>query len=199
MTLVNGLAQPGAAWRFALAILVTLVGGSTAMAASFNCKPYVKSGKCPEAAICQNADLSLADDTMTALYAQVLAAIPKAGRNGFRAGHREALKERDACGCDHGCLSAWHAATNKSYVEQTAVTSGPCPKGEIMIDGQCMPPEDAEGFCGPGYRPEGGTCVQGYKAPQDGAKLPSWQIEAIRKGCAQGMAWSKAEGCHEND
>ena len=183
----------------ALTFVALVLGCANTFAASFDCKPYIKSGKCPEVTICQNDDLSLADETMAALFAQVLASTPKANRNNFRDGHREAMRERDACGCDHGCLSAWHAATSKSYVDQTAIVSGPCPKGEIMIDDQCMPPEDAEGFCGPGYRPEGEHCVQGYKPPGDGGKLPAWQIEAIRKGCAQGLAWSKAEGCHEND
>jgi hypothetical protein len=28
---------------------------------------------------------------------------------------------------------------------------------------------------------------------------PSWQIEAIKKGCKPGLAWSPQEGCHEND
>lgn len=30
-------------------------------------------------------------------------------------------------------------------------------------------------------------------------KRPSWQIQAIRKGCKPGLAWNKYEGCHEND
>ncbi len=30
-------------------------------------------------------------------------------------------------------------------------------------------------------------------------KRPSWQVQAIRKGCKPGLAWNKYEGCHEND
>lgn len=30
-------------------------------------------------------------------------------------------------------------------------------------------------------------------------KYSKWQLAAIRKGCKPGLAWSKQEGCHEND
>jgi hypothetical protein len=74
-----------------------------------------------------------------------------------------------------------------------------CKGRKIRVEGRCMLPEDAAGFCGPGYRHEKGKCVFGYKAPDKNDKPPSWQAEAIKHGCKPGMAWNKAEGCHEND
>lgn len=49
------------------------------------------------------------------------------------------------------------------------------------------------------YRLQGNKCVQGYAAPKKQKLLPSWQLEAIAKGCPAGMGWNAQEGCHEND
>lgn len=67
--------------------------------------------------------------------------------------------------------------------------------------------------CGPGFRMKRGHCVPrnvafrgqknfgniGFGKRQFANKRPAWQIQAIRKGCKPGLAWSKFEGCHEND
>lgn len=74
-----------------------------------------------------------------------------------------------------------------------------CSKGRIMIDGRCIRKRDASTHCGPGYRLKGNTCVQGYQEPKPQKQLPSWQLEAIKKGCKPGQGWNAAEGCHEND
>jgi hypothetical protein len=74
-----------------------------------------------------------------------------------------------------------------------------CSSGRIMIDGQCVKKQDAQTHCGPGYRLKGSKCVPGYRAPKPSDPVPSWQLEAIKKGCPKGMAWNKFEGCHEND
>jgi hypothetical protein len=66
-----------------------------------------------------------------------------------------------------------------------------CNKGQITVDGKCMSKSQAVGYCGPGYRPQGGKCVQGFVAPK--SPQPS------NHGCKPGMAWSKEEGCHEDD
>jgi VHL beta domain len=79
------------------------------------------------------------------------------------------------------------------------VSKKKCRKGYIRLDGKCIRKRDAAGYCGPGYRAQGGKCVQGYRAPPPQAQRPSWQIEAIKKGCAPGMGWNAQEGCHEND
>ena len=55
----------------ALTFVALVLGCANTFAASFDCKPYIKSGKCPEVTICQNDDLSLADETMAALREQL--------------------------------------------------------------------------------------------------------------------------------
>jgi len=74
-----------------------------------------------------------------------------------------------------------------------------CPRGQIRIEGRCIPKQDAASYCGPGYRLQGNKCVFGYQAPPPQAQRPTWQVEAIKKGCAPGLAWNAQEGCHEND
>ena len=74
-----------------------------------------------------------------------------------------------------------------------------CRRGYRLIEGKCIRKRDATTYCGPGYRLQGNKCVQGYKPPPPQAQRPSWQIEAIKKGCAPGLAWNAQEGCHEND
>lgn len=73
---------------------------------------------------------------------------------------------------------------------KTVKKSG-CAKGQIAVDGKCMSKQKAVGYCGPGYRPQGGKCVQGYVAP----KTPP----RGEHGCPAGMAWNAQEGCHEDD
>jgi len=74
-----------------------------------------------------------------------------------------------------------------------------CRRGFLRIEGKCIRKRDAASYCGPGYRLQGDKCVQGYQAPKPQAQRPSWQIEAIKKGCKPGLAWNPQEGCHEND
>ena len=74
-----------------------------------------------------------------------------------------------------------------------------CAKGRVKVDGRCVLKQDASTHCGPGFRLQGNKCVAGYKAPKPQQQLPSWQVEAIKKGCPKGMGWNAQEGCHEND
>jgi hypothetical protein len=74
-----------------------------------------------------------------------------------------------------------------------------CGKGKTRIEDRCVLKQDAATFCGPGFHLEGHKCVHGFRNPPPQKKLPSWQIEAIKKGCPKGMAWNAQEGCHEND
>ena len=64
-------------------------------------------------------------------------------------------------------------------------------QGAISVDGKCMTKNQAVGFCGPGFHAQGGKCVPGFVLPQ--GPRPSTH------GCPPGMAWSKEEGCHEDD
>jgi len=74
-----------------------------------------------------------------------------------------------------------------------------CGKHQMKIEGKCINKRDAASYCGPGYRLQGNKCVQGYAAPKKQKQLPSWQLEAIAKGCRPGQGWNPQEGCHEND
>ena len=74
-----------------------------------------------------------------------------------------------------------------------------CKRGYQLVDNRCIRKRDAATACGPGYRLQGNKCVQGYQPPKPQVQRPSWQIEAIKKGCAPGLAWNPQEGCHEND
>jgi hypothetical protein len=72
------------------------------------------------------------------------------------------------------------------------VTKKPgCAKGQITVDGKCMNKQKAVSYCGPGYRPQGGKCVQGYVAPKTPARG--------EHGCPPGLVWNAQEGCHEDD
>jgi hypothetical protein len=74
-----------------------------------------------------------------------------------------------------------------------------CRAGYVSIEGKCIRKRDAASYCGPGYRVQGNKCVRGYKKPKPQKQRPTWQIEAIKKGCTPGLAWNPQEGCHEND
>ncbi len=74
-----------------------------------------------------------------------------------------------------------------------------CGSGRVRIDGKCIEKGAAAGYCGPGYRPQGGKCVQGYQAPSPNTSLSTEQKKAVKKGCPKGQVWNAAEGCHEDD
>jgi hypothetical protein len=84
---------------------------------------------------------------------------------------------------------------------QTEADEAPkrCAKGRVRIDGKCLEKAAAASYCGPGYRPEGGKCVQGYQAPKPNTPLSTEQKKAVRIGCPKGQVWNAAEGCHEDD
>jgi len=74
-----------------------------------------------------------------------------------------------------------------------------CRSRSVLVDGTCILKRNAASYCGPGYRLEGNKCVQGYVKPKPQLRLPTWQLEAIKKGCRPGQGWNAQEGCHEND
>jgi hypothetical protein len=91
--------------------------------------------------------------------------------------------------------------TETTTKRQTETRESPkrCASGRVVIDGKCIEKGAAAGYCGPGYRPEGGKCVQGYQAPKPNTPRSTEQKNAVKKGCPQGQVWSAAEGCHEDD
>ncbi len=90
--------------------------------------------------------------------------------------------------------SATVPAKTPRPVVQTA-----CAAGRVMLDGKCIERGAAASYCGPGYRPQGGKCVHGYKAPNPSVPLSNQQKKAVKIGCPKGQVWSTQEGCHEDD
>lgn len=89
---------------------------------SFDCRPYVGSGQCPEVMICDSARLSSHDALMGRLYEEVLSLSRSASeRQSYRDEQRASLKERNACGCDHQCLEQWYYMMNKSLGKTTVI------------------------------------------------------------------------------
>jgi hypothetical protein len=74
-----------------------------------------------------------------------------------------------------------------------------CSSGRVLIDGKCIEKGAAAGYCGPGFRPQGGKCVKGYQAPKANTPLSGEQKKAVNKGCPKGQVWNAQEGCHEDD
>ena len=66
-----------------------------------------------------------------------------------------------------------------------------CGQGQISVDGKCMSKNEAVGYCGPGFHAQNGICLPGFILPK--GPRPSTH------GCKPGMAWSKEEGCYEDD
>jgi hypothetical protein len=66
-----------------------------------------------------------------------------------------------------------------------------CGQGQISVDGKCMSKNEAVGYCGPGFHAQKGICLPGFILPK--GPRPSTH------GCKPGMAWSKEEGCYEDD
>ena len=82
---------------------------------------------------------------------------------------------------------------------KTKAATKRCSSGRVMIDGKCIQKGAAAGYCGPGYRPQGGKCVKGYQAPKANTPLSTEQRKAVNRGCPKGQVWNAQEGCHEDD
>jgi len=89
---------------------------------SFNCRPYVKSGKCPEAMICASGQLASQDALMGRLYKEVLnLSRSSSQRARHKSEQRSSLKYRNECGCNHQCLQQWYYDMNKSLGKTTVI------------------------------------------------------------------------------
>ena len=80
------------------------------------------------------------------------------------------------------------AAPKAPAAKKATTKKSGCAKGQITVDGKCMSKSQAVGYCGPGYRPQGGKCVQGFVAPK-----------STQPRCKPGLVWSAEERCHEDD
>lgn len=99
---------------------------------------------------------------------------------------------KKATGSSHGCPAGTKPVPETdNCVPITSSSKSGCAKGKVKVNGKCMTKNQAVGFCGPGFHSQGGKCVPGFVAPK--GPRPSTH------GCPPGMAWSKEEGCHEDD
>ena len=84
-----------------VAAALVLAANVPAKAASFNCT----SAKLPaEVLICQNDNLSAADEINASIYSQLRGWVPN--KKVFNANERKWIKDRNACGYDLRCLKA---------------------------------------------------------------------------------------------
>jgi uncharacterized protein len=93
--------------QFVLLIAVLLTGSiQSAWPASFNCRPYISTGQCPEALICTERTLSELDDVLASLYFGARSKMQEEQLIGFRDYQREWLAKRNGCGCNYQCLKS---------------------------------------------------------------------------------------------
>lgn len=101
------------------------LGGSETIGHSppgFDCAPYLRSGKCPEVAICRDPNLSYQDAMMGRLYNDLLRLAPSnRDRTQVRVDQKDNLRFRNECGCDVQCLENFYAMTNKSMGKTTVI------------------------------------------------------------------------------
>jgi uncharacterized protein len=91
---------------FVVGAVLALDPVSAVNAASFDCKPYVRSRACPEVVICQTPGLSAKDADLANTYTGIKSGIV----DGMAARRlvleqREWLAHRDACRCNAECIS----------------------------------------------------------------------------------------------
>lgn len=86
-------------------------------------------------------------------------------------------------------------------------SSSDCGKGRVRIDGRCVRKSQAADFCGPGYRPEGGRCVQGYQPPPKKQKANTgggggghpWETPRCRAIMAQCNNGANPSACQQHE
>ena len=87
----------------------------------------------------------------------------------------------------------------RKHESESKTTKTACASGRVRVNGKCIEKGAVAGFCGPGFRAQGGKCVPGYHAPKANTPLSTEQKNAVNKGCPKGQVWNSAEGCHEDD
>lgn len=144
----------------ATAIAGLAVLGSSANAASFDCKPYVEKRSCPEAVVCGNSELSALDDKLALSYQSVFKRLSVRSQEKFQGEQRGWIAERNKCGCDTACLS-------KIYQERvTDLTSYEAPTGPLVI----------------GYDGEGRVDARMTACLKDVRELTAWSEAETRRG-----------------
>ena len=92
-------------------------------AAGFNCAPYLRSGKCPEVAICRDSYLSSQDSLMNKLYRELKGKLRGRERAALKQDQRDFIRYRADCGCNVECLGEAYRSQNKG-LGKTSLTIG---------------------------------------------------------------------------
>lgn len=91
--------------RFSSSFAAFALLGNVTMAASFDCRPYLKVRACPEIVICETPALSQQDDLMAREYKNMKRTLPTRAASGLRDEQRLWVQKRKSCGCDASCIS----------------------------------------------------------------------------------------------
>jgi len=103
--------------------VLIFIGAFDLSAAGFNCAPYLRSGKCPEVAICRDAELSKQDSMMNRLYRELKGKLRGPERAALKQDQRDFIRYRADCGCDVQCLEDAYNMQNKG-LGKTSLTIG---------------------------------------------------------------------------
>jgi uncharacterized protein YecT (DUF1311 family) len=112
-----------------LTIALAAISGP-AYSASFDCRAFEHSKKCPEAAICGDANLSKLDDQLAKSYQSLISKRPVRESERLKDEQRQWLKTRKTCGCDIGCIESYYQQRMQRLAGLTAQ-----PVGERLVVG----------------------------------------------------------------
>jgi uncharacterized protein YecT (DUF1311 family) len=99
-------------------LLTSFIG--SAVAASFDCKPYLASRTCPETVICATPELSASDERVAASYQNLLRKKSGAATEQLKSDQRTWLGSRNACGCDATCIAREYQRRSEYMVRPVA-------------------------------------------------------------------------------
>jgi uncharacterized protein len=120
---VSGKNTMLARFRAVLIMALVAISGPT-YSASFDCRPFEHSKKCPEVAICSDANLSKLDDQLAASYQSLISKGPVRESERLKDEQRQWLKTRNECGCDIGCIESYYQQRMERLAELTAQPVG---------------------------------------------------------------------------
>ena len=95
--------------------LVAALTATPVLAASFDCRPYVRNRACPEMVICSTPQLSAMDDRMGAAYDLLMKRVPVSQALRLRDEQRFWLDRRNCCGCDASCIFGNYGSRLKNW------------------------------------------------------------------------------------
>jgi uncharacterized protein len=111
--------------------LFIAVCGTPSYAASFDCGPSIRSGKCPEAVICKNAEIGRLDAQLASSYEDLLKKLPRINAETLRQEQRLWLESRNECNCIAACIEDQYQQRIKELAQLERLTIGYDDEGKI--------------------------------------------------------------------